>query len=432
MRRDWKREILLLPVVAVLILAVYQYADYQAREEFNRQLSGPAPCPGYPAAAELRLPANPSPAAYREYIDAVLACYLPVQGFLAYDRSSISFVLARVGRENVSLLEDARKRYPEFAMEVDAAIDELTGSERIRSIFSQRHVYAATVAEDSSAGISLPPAPTTAEYRRYIRHITERGRKRSHYSSDDPEIGWLVAVGHERLGLLLEALVTTYAQENTHLLLAIDSLATDSDQQQIIAALPRCFQLIDLIRARHWERAAAPVVLRVFRSRMNDVSPEWALAVATLQDTSTFPLLQRYLIAEYEIADEGRSVGYSNRLTTAYRAMRRAGCPTENAVSAAWRLARAKWQAQPEDAILYQDIALLAIQEGNVDAIEYYLSSMDENTEIINHVGVRLKGRDILKLFLDYRGDDAQLREWYTAHRATLRYDRQLQRYVAR
>ncbi|MDD2237702.1 MAG: hypothetical protein PHG65_10900, partial [Kiritimatiellae bacterium] len=192
------------------------------------------------------------------------------------------------------------------------------------------------------ATIVLPENPTREDVIDYVKEILTDSDCQRRYSSRDPQVDMLVAVGPENLDVLLMDGYQYYA------FLAVKQLAGPEHKELIIAQLPDYHNLIDVVVGQGWVDEVSDTLVAELKKDPENLPTAWIKAVADLKDPATYDDLKRYLIR-----GNGRSGTYG-----AIKDL--PGIDLQDAVDQAWRRVR-------YDAHDYQkrDMVSVAIQYGH-------------------------------------------------------------------
>jgi len=250
--------------------------------------------------------------------------------------------------------------------------------------------------------ITLPENPTKDHVREYVARITQVSQRQSVFSSDDPQVPMLVAVGPEHLDVLLEAATRGDFFGPYHILEAVKRVAGAQHKQMILDALPHQHELAAVVLARGWATDARETLLAELRAAPQYLPTEWIHAVASLRDPETYDELKRCLIFG------------GNRAAT-YDAIRfLPGIELEDAVASAWGLAGIGESYEA------RSMARIAIGYGHVDALETLIAELDlcaEDPFALRQV------RAALLRHTEARGTNEEMRRWFEEHRDDLVFD---------
>jgi hypothetical protein len=243
----------------------------------------------------------------------------------------------------------------------------------------------------------LPPDPTAEQVREYVGAILDLVKGRSSFSSDDPEIEKLTAVGPEYVFLLIDFL--TERPHGNHLRWALSRVVTERHRDLVIERLAGCPALAELVKEKGWGEAARETLIGglekvVARSGGFGiyVPTEWIDLVAGFRDPETYPALRSYLIR-----------GTNFRWT--WKAVRGLpGFDVVEAVRAAWDHEVAKRRPRR-----LADIANVAVKYGLKDALDWFVESREIGEEALGYV--------------EYEGPEARFLEWYAEHRERIVWD---------
>lgn len=264
--------------------------------------------------------------------------------------------------------------------------------------------------------IILPANPTRLQARRYISDIVNASSEQNIFSSDDPQVEMLARVGREHLDLLLDNVRTS--ARSIQAINAIKKLATDEDRDLVVSYFVQAPELIEIIQSKRWEGAARGEMLRYLQTHPDNVSMNIVLALASLQDPSTYDDLI------YGFSHAWGQIGEG------YKALENLpGFDLKKAVNAAWevRLSRPQYgkYGTPEE----YAVAALAARCGHRDALDYLFQVLAANVDMPSNVSSAKES--ILAATNAPISPEADLLRWYEEKKAKLRYDETARRFQA-
>lgn len=253
--------------------------------------------------------------------------------------------------------------------------------------------------------ITLPHDATREQVRNYITEILTASRRLESNDEHDPQVGMLEKVGAENVDLLIQMARDNH---NYYLNHAINTLAQPDHKEMVIEAFATNHDLINTIVDHGWQSDAKSTLLEVFADRKEN-SSKWVVAVAMLNDPSTYDSLKNYYI----------------------------DCPTEDVFKAlqslpnfdlagtvdlAWKKARRgqSWQIR--------DMLQPAAQFGESDVIDVIINILKKK-ERDNYLNQR--ARMVLKQYTPATGaTDSDLIAWYDSNKANLVFDHQTGKFI--
>jgi len=258
--------------------------------------------------------------------------------------------------------------------------------------------------------IKLPEPADPAQVRKYIRAIVAASQGQNSWSDRDPQVAMLTKVGTANIPLLIEALSLNGAPSDTHIVKAVVILADDTSKPVILEALPIHHDLVTAVIKRGWEKDAQPILLTELKNAGEFLPEEWIQAVVNLNDPESFPLLRTYFIN-----------GMNNANT--YNMIKR--LPIQDlpaAVAEAWK--RCKY----ENVYLRQGMAIVALEYGHVDALASLIDLLASGEMNLPEWSNQVRSA-VLK-YVEFRGSNEDLVQWFQKNRDKLRFDPKAKKFV--
>ena len=254
---------------------------------------------------------------------------------------------------------------------------------------------------EALGAIKLPQNPTKQQVREYVNQILQASQGQNTFSTDDPQVRMLMAVGPENLDVLLEA-SATQGLDDVYATVAIAALARDEHKKMVLDALRYNHGLAKVVLEKGWEQDARDILVAGLERGARYLPTEWVEAVARLRDPKTYDALKGFLISG------------SNRSFTYDVIKRLPGIDLTDAVAQAWETAQfeGKWEAAR--------MAPAAVEFGHKDALEYIIDSLDEPEGSPDAV---YGGRAAIMRYTEARGTTEEIRKWYEANRDKLVWD---------
>ncbi len=142
--------------------------------------------------------------------------------------------------------------------------------------------------------IKLPDDPTKDQVREYVGKIAQASRNQNSFSSDDPQVRMLTAVGPDHLDVLLESSGRPFGLD-MHAIEAVRRPARPQHKELVLEHLPWNHELAKVVE-RGWVEDARETLVNVLRKRPEYLPEEWIEAAALLVDPATYDDLKWYLI----------------------------------------------------------------------------------------------------------------------------------------
>ncbi len=260
------------------------------------------------------------------------------------------------------------------------------------------------------ADIRLPANPSREQVALYIDAVLATGAGRNSWSSVDPQVGKLVAVGPDHIDLLLDS--TDSHQVELWVSTAAQKLITARHRDLVLSRLRDRVFLAGMVRKFGWQDDAREIITAGLESGV--VLPDAWLAIAVdYQDPALTPVLRRLLVQ-----GPNRSHVYS--------VVRRAvGIDLDAAVQEAWQDMRAEGFGPASSAHDLHAFAGIAASHGIRDALVHLVEArMDPTLGDYERQTVRTSLRQACKGSVDVFVDatvaraavwDAGMRSWRPA-----------------
>jgi len=247
--------------------------------------------------------------------------------------------------------------------------------------------------------VKLPENATPKEVREYILKIHELSSGQRRWSSNDPQVGMLAAVGPENL----EVLIQTAQQGRYYTPYAVKAIAGPEHKELILKNLAAMTTLVDVVAKYGWEDDARETLLAELKYRER-LPSAWIRTVAGFEDPETYP----DLLAYFENSSGPGSVYESIKNLD--------GIDLEEAVPKAWKKAKYSeysyrgWQMTP-----------IAMEYGVLDALDAAGLLLLGNDEYSDHY--KQKARTAVRRHVGEFGTDEDFVAWVEANKGSITFD---------
>lgn len=260
--------------------------------------------------------------------------------------------------------------------------------------------------------ITLPDNPSDEQVSEYINKILRVSNSQNRFSTEDPQVRMLAAVGSEHLKQLIEAHWQHGAQ--LYALEAIVRLAGDEHKPLIFERLLGKPELVAVIIENGWEEDARDILVQGLRECDRSTPQEWFEAVARLQDPSTYPALMECL---------SKSCNPAFLISTLRELP---DFPIEEAVRETWN------NAKDDEFGNRIDAAFIAADHGHIDALVALVEKdARDRLEYARYLhGESLQAR--LRRLTGQNGTVAEIQLWIEANKDGLVYDADLKQYIVK
>lgn len=128
-----------------------------------------------------------------------------------------------------------------------------------------------------------PDTSSKAEVRAFVARIIIAAQDRTVFATNDAEVEFLMRVGSENVDVLIEPLVHLVRFDGSfHLVEALKGLAGNEHRHLVLQSLPLAPELIDVVVAKNWTAAAAPILLETLAQRSPMLDFGWIVAAASI------------------------------------------------------------------------------------------------------------------------------------------------------
>lgn len=264
------------------------------------------------------------------------------------------------------------------------------------------------------AKIELPENPTEEETRQYVHAIAKASEELNTFGSNDRQIAMLQKIDPRYLHMIFEEL----PKESFHLQYATLPMAGEANKDWIINHLYDYPWLVGAVWKNDWVEDARDQLLRVFREKRGQLrsggympgnywnQPDvWLLAVASLDDPTTYAELVDYFVNEHKRLQNYRVIKELDKIDL------------DQTIARAWKIAKF------EDTQEMMRMIPIAISHGEIDALRSgildVLNGHEKEDHLIKHV------RNAVWRYTGQEISDEELAAWFRSNAATLAFDRE-------
>lgn len=265
------------------------------------------------------------------------------------------------------------------------------------------------------AAVRPPDLDDRDDVVRYVGEVLATTKGRHSFSTDDPEVEKLAAVGAAHADVLIEAL--RRPGNHFYVLYALERVVGEPQRALVLARLAQYRDLAKIVFDRGWAKDARDTLVAGLEQVLDHpvgspyVPTEWIEALASLRDLETYDLLKRYL-----------ACGLNPHMT--WRDIHDLpGIDVSKEVGIAWDHAKSK---RDDDVRMF---APTAARCGHLDALARLVASLSfpENDRRRPYRALET----ILEL-TEYDGPATakDLQDWFEANREKLVFDAETRRFV--
>ncbi len=260
--------------------------------------------------------------------------------------------------------------------------------------------------------IGPPENWTKKQVKNYVLAILSFAQRQPPGPDGDPRIGAIRAVGSENVDVLINLLPSenpgiwpSYSRLRTDwcLVMAIEQLACDKNKKIIVKSLRENPKLIDVVLQKDWvQEARKPLVDEFLKSPLN-VSLQWVVAVARLQDPRTYEKLRQRLVH-----------GRNRRIV--YMALKKIpDIKLEGAVSDAW-----EWCKREGNCFSF---CLIPLSLGDARALELAMEILKSDDARKQEYSLDRFAK-FLGRYTEAKGSPTDILKWYDENKERLFFDK--------
>jgi len=265
--------------------------------------------------------------------------------------------------------------------------------------------------------ITLPDEPTRADCEAFIQQLREHVKDRNSFSSAHPEVDKLLKVPSEHIDLLLKEM-GEQSKLKYYCRYALSKIGPETYKDAVIEKLAERPHNILPIIMHGWYEQAKPAIL----ARLKSADPAtaqtkagWFQAYVEVAEPEHYPKLHQLAL---RAEDVGQLIPLLQTLPD---------YDLNNTINAAWRKltkqienTRNTWQLRRQRQVLAPHAAAI----GNVDALGVLIEEIDDTpSHRIDLDQINTERLNAMR-YIDFRGSNKQIKQWYADHRDKLVFDR--------
>ena len=266
--------------------------------------------------------------------------------------------------------------------------------------------------QDQIEKITLPQDPTRKQCEDFVAELREAAKNKRSYSSNDPIVDKLKSLPEEHVDLLMLEISnrTTLRYFANY---AMRGMSPEKMRDRIVSTLKDNPNNIGIIVMNGWTMDVRDEILRQVQSADANLSPAWFQAAVEVADPRLYPKL-------HEITTGSR---YASQFLMILRAL--PDYDLAHTVNVCWN--RAGDEKLP---VSQQSFALLAAEMGNVDALGMLITQLStSNSYYAVTTSPNISRVNVLR-FIDFRGSNEEMKQWFTDNRDQLVFDHLQKRFV--
>ncbi len=260
--------------------------------------------------------------------------------------------------------------------------------------------------------IKLPANPTRQQCEQYLAELREAAKNKRSFSSADPIVGKLRELPDEHYDLLM-----TEMNERSTLRYFANYALRDVDPkvmyERFVSTLRENENNIGVIVMNGWTNDVRDVIIEKIQSADASLTPAWFQAAVEIAEPDLYPKLHQITI--------------DSRYATQYLGMLQAlpDYDLANTVNACWQRA-----GEGNIQISQASFAPMAAEMGNIDALGALVAQLNTTVSFsISSSTYNIRRINVLR-FIEYRGSNQEIQEWYQQNKDKLVFDHLRKRFV--
>lgn len=266
--------------------------------------------------------------------------------------------------------------------------------------------------EISVKNINLPKNATREQAQQFINKLRKAAESKRGYSSNDPIVSKLKQVPSEHFDLLLNEM-SNRTRLRYYANYAMRGIAPETIRKRLVSTIGQNDNNIGMIVMNGWCQDIRPEIVRKINAADKNLPPSWFQAAVEIEDPSLYPKM-------HEITIQSR---YAMQFINMLRAL--PDYDLAHTVNAAW--ARSQEGKTPVNST---SLAPVAIEFGNTEALGSQISQLrNVNSFTFSQTAYNVRRVNILR-FIDYRGSNEEIQNWYKTNKDSLVFDYLRKRFV--
>ncbi|MEM9109208.1 MAG: hypothetical protein AAGC72_04225 [Planctomycetota bacterium] len=253
--------------------------------------------------------------------------------------------------------------------------------------------------------ITLAKNPTREQCEAYIAELRKACEGRRSFSSSDPATKKLKQLPPEHYDLLI-----TEMANRTSLRYYANYAMRDTDPEQLrerfVNSLKDNPNNIGIIVMHGWCEDVRPEIISHLQNADGSITPAWFQAAVELDEPSLYPKL-------HEITTQSR---YAGQFITMLEMLPE--YDLAHTIDVCWRRAR-----EGKLSVSFTTFAAKAAEFGNVEALGSLIDQLRSSSSYLSHSSTFNARRTNVLRYIDYRGSNKDIQEWYRANKDRLVFD---------
>lgn len=302
--------------------------------------------------------------------------------------------------------EDLRKKMRELEQELQNARNKF--QEKANEQRQQAQKKAMRALDD----IVLPKNPTRKQCEAYVAELRKACEGRRSFSSSDPATIKLKELPPEHFDLLITEM-NNRTSLRYYANYAMREIDPEKLRERFVKSIGENPNNIGIIVMHGWVEDIRPTIIEHINGADGSISPAWFQAAVELDEPSVYPKL-------HEITTQSR---YASQFVNMLEML--PDYDLGHTVDICWRRAR-----EGKLSISYSTFANKAAEYGNVDALGSLIDNLRSSSSYLTHSSSYNMRRTQVLRFIDYRGSNQDIQQWFKANKDKLVFDQLRKRFM--
>lgn len=264
------------------------------------------------------------------------------------------------------------------------------------------------VQEDAKKAIeevNLPKNPTRKQCEEFVAELRKATEGRRSFSSSDPVTMKLKELPPEHFDLLITEM-TDRTSLRYYANYAMREIEPEKLRERFVNSLGDNPNNIGIIVMHGWTEDVRDEVISYMKTADSSVTPAWFQAAVEINEPALYPKL-------HEITTNSRYAGqFINMLEMLPE------YDLAHTIDVCWQKSR-----EGKLSVSYSTFAQKASEFGNVDALGVLIDQLRSSSSYLSHSSTYNIRRTNVLRYIDYRGSNTDIQEWYEANKDKLVFD---------
>ena len=260
--------------------------------------------------------------------------------------------------------------------------------------------------------IELPKNPTRKQCETYVAELRKACEGRRSFSSSDPATIKLKELPPEHFDLLITEM-NNRTSLRYYANYAMREIEPEKLRERFVKSIGENPNNIGIIVMHGWVEDIRPTIIEHINGADGSISPAWFQAAVELDEPSVYPKL-------HEITTQSR---YASQFINMLEML--PDYDLGHTIDICWRRAR-----EGKLSISYSTFANKAAEYGNVDALGSLIDNLRSSSSYLTHSSSYNMRRTQVLRFIDYRGSNQDIQQWFKANKDKLVFDQLRKRFM--